>query len=70
MRPGMAGIKSLCTTCMRTNCEFRYYEDTYIHVATSTPLAFKGGIYAPLQGHLAVTGEPTEMRVMWVSGTS
>lgn len=54
---------------MRTTCEFRYYQESYIHVATSNELKFKGGIYAPLQGHIALTGDPTQMRVMWVSGT-
>ena len=54
---------------MRTSCEFRYYHKSYIHIATSNVLKFKGGIYAPLQGHLALTGDPTQMRVMWVSGT-
>ena len=54
---------------LRTSCEFRYYQEDYIHVATSNELKFKGGIYAPLQGHIALTGDPTQMRVMWVSGT-
>ncbi|XP_015775723.1 PREDICTED: probable inactive purple acid phosphatase 2 [Acropora digitifera] len=54
---------------MRTTCEFRYYQESYIHVATSNELKFKGGIYVPLQGHIALTGDPTQMRVMWVSGT-
>ncbi|XP_068710159.1 uncharacterized protein [Montipora foliosa] len=54
---------------LRTSCEFRYYQESYIHVATSNELKFKGGIYAPLQGHIALTGDPTQMRVMWVSGT-
>lgn len=54
---------------LRTSCEFRYYQKPYIHLATSNLLEFKGGIYAPLQGHIALTGDPTQMRVMWVSGT-
>ena len=54
---------------MRTSCEFRYYQKNYIHVATSNLLKFKGGVDAPLQGHIALTGDPTQMRVMWVSGT-
>ena len=54
---------------LRTSCEFRYYQKGYIHVATSNLLDFKGGIYSPLQGHIALTGDPTQMRVMWVSGT-
>ena len=54
---------------LRTSCEFRYYQKSYLHVATSNLLEFKGGVYAPLQGHIALTGDPTQMRVMWVSGT-
>ena len=54
---------------MRTKCEFRYYQPTYVHVATSNLLQFKGGIYVPLQGHIALTGDPSQMRVKWVSGT-
>ena len=33
-------------------------------------MSFEGGAEIPLQGHLSLTGDPTEMRVMWVSGTS
>ena len=51
----------------RTTCEFRYYQESYIHVATRNELTFKGGSYAPL--HIGHTGDPTQMRVMWVSGT-
>lgn len=54
---------------MRTSCQFRYYQKSYIHVATSNLLEFKGGIDVPLQGHIALTGDPSQMRVMWVSGT-
>ncbi|KAJ7315654.1 hypothetical protein OS493_038408, partial [Desmophyllum pertusum] len=52
---------------MRTSCQFRYYQKSYIHVATSNLLEFKGGIDVPLQGHIALTGDPSQMRVMWVS---
>ncbi|KAJ7392369.1 hypothetical protein OS493_012029 [Desmophyllum pertusum] len=54
---------------MRTSCQFRYYQKSYIHVSTSNLLEFKGGIDVPLQGHIALTGDPSQMRVMWVSGT-
>ena len=30
---------------------------------------FEGGPEMPLQIHLALTGDPTQMRVMWNSGT-
>ena len=63
------GWRQVTVYNMRTSCEFRYYQESYIHVATSNVLEFKGGIYAPLQGHIALTGDPTQMRVMWVSGT-
>ena len=63
------GWKQVTVYNMRTNCEFRYYQKSYVHVATSNSLQFKGGIDAPLQGHIALTGDPSQMRVMWVSGS-
>ena len=57
---------------LRKDCQFRYYkDDNYtLLVAQSNVVAFRGGAEVPLQGHLALTGNPSEMRVMWVSGTS
>ena len=57
---------------LRKECQFGYYRnDNYtLLVAKSDVLTFKGGAEIPLQGHLALTGDPTEMRVMWVSGLS
>ena len=57
---------------LRKECQFGYYRnDNYtLLVAKSDVLTFKGGAEIPLQGHLALTGNPTEMRVMWVSGSS
>ena len=57
---------------LRKECQFGYYRnDNYtLVVAKSEILTFKGGAEIPLQGHLALTGNPTEMRVMWVSGSS
>ena len=57
---------------VRTECEFRYYRnDTYDElVAVSNEVSFKGGKDAPLQGHLALTGDATQMRVSWTTGTS
>ena len=57
---------------LRKECQFGYYRnDNYtLVVAKSEVLTFKGGAEIPLQGHLALTGNPTEMRVMWVSGSS
>ena len=57
---------------MRTQCIFRYYRAgaSYSQLVTeSEKLSFAdGGSFAPLQGHIAMTKRPTEMRVMWVSG--
>ena len=57
---------------VRKDCQFRYYRmgnDTML-AAESNVVTFEGGADIPLQGHLALTGNPAEMRVMWVSGTS
>ncbi|KAK2572788.1 putative inactive purple acid phosphatase 2 [Acropora cervicornis] len=56
---------------MRKECQFSYYRnDNYSVLVVRSPiLLFKGGSDIPLQGHLALTGDPTEMRIMWVSGT-
>jgi len=56
---------------MRSDCELRYFYNDGIHAyltARSNVVRFKRGASAPLQGHLALTGKPTEMRVMWTSG--
>lgn len=57
---------------MRTPCVFRLFraqENSYVLAATSNKVYFAdGGPYAPLQGHIAMTSKPTEMRVMWTSG--
>ena len=59
---------------VRTNCEMRYFRNITQKqqrlVAKSNVIMFEGGPEMPLQIHLALTGDPTEMRVMWVSGTS
>ncbi|XP_066919291.1 uncharacterized protein, partial [Clytia hemisphaerica] len=53
---------------MRTNCGFRYYRDSTTLVAISNTVKFNnGGPMAPLHGHIAVTNDPTQMRVMWNS---
>ncbi len=56
---------------IRTDCEFRYYsnETCNILLAHSAPLRFKGGANKPLHGHIALTGNPSEMRIQWTSGT-
>ena len=57
---------------LRTDCEFRYYRnDTYDElVAVSNKVSFEGGKGIPLQGHLALTSDVTQMRVSWTTGTS
>jgi len=57
---------------LRKECQFRYYRSgNYTTLAAeSNVVSFQGGADIPLQGHLSLTGDPTEMRVMWVSGTS
>ena len=57
---------------MRKDCGWRYYRNnSYTRlVAESNEFTFRGGVFAPLQLHLALTNDPTEMRIMWVSGTS
>ena len=68
-----SGEHSVQLTNLRTNCEFRYFKyiskDHQELVAISNTVMFEGGPEMPLQIHLALTGDPTEMRVMWVSGT-
>ena len=60
---------------LRTECELRYYrsvgggEYTAL-VATSDLITFKGGADLPHHGHLSLTNDPSQMRVMWISGNS
>ena len=55
---------------LRTDCEFRYYRNANVTalIAVSNKITFAGGKSEPLQGHLALTGDPTQMRVSWTSG--
>ena len=57
---------------MRKECIFKYYRtgNYRMLVAESNVVTFEGGAEKPLQVHLALTGNPTEMRVMWVFGLS
>ena len=57
---------------MRVPCEFRYYKYKGEHaqlVVKSNVVRFSGGSSTPLQGHLSLAGNPTEMKVMWMSGS-
>ncbi len=57
---------------LRVDCEFRYHaNNTYTELlAVANRVTFTDGAAAPLQGHLSLTGDPTEMRVQWTTGTS
>ena len=51
-------------------CEFRYYKingSLTELLGKSKTFFFRNVADAPLHGHLALTGSPTEMRVMWTS---
>ena len=58
---------------LRTECEFRYYRNEVggeytALVARSNLVTFKGGPDQPQHGHLSLTNDPSQMRVMWISG--
>ena len=59
---------------MREECHFKYFrlsqdQKSYSLAANSNNVKFDdGGAQAPLQGHISLGNDPTEMRVMWVSG--
>ncbi|CAI8039862.1 Probable inactive purple acid phosphatase 9 [Geodia barretti] len=57
---------------LRTDCEFRYYQNSTLTtlLAVSNKVNFRGGKSRPLRGHLALTEDPTQMRVSWTTGSS
>ena len=57
---------------LRTDCEFRYYQNSTLTtlLAVSNKVNFRGGKSDPLQSHLALTEDPTQMRVSWTTGNS
>ena len=66
-----SGRVNLILYNVRTDCEFRYFiDDTYVEliVAVSNKVTFVDGAEAPLHGHLALTGDASEMRVQWTTG--
>ncbi len=68
------GSRTVAVFNMRSDCEFRYYRylvgGLYTAlVARSNQLTFKGGADLPMHGHLSLTSDPSQMRVMWISGT-
>lgn len=54
---------------LRNDCEFRYFRNAGHSrlVARSNKIAFEFGADAPLQGRIAVTGDATQMRIMWTA---
>ena len=58
---------------MRSECELRYYRSVGSReytalVAKSNLVTFRGGSGQPQHGHLSLTNDPSQMRVMWISG--
>ncbi len=54
---------------LRSQCEFRYFRNKGESrlVARSNVLGFEMGEKASLQGRIALTGDPSQMRVMWTA---
>jgi hypothetical protein len=52
---------------MRTECGFRYYSSKKLIAMSNKVTFYNGGPFDPLHIHLAMTNDPTEMRVMWNS---
>ncbi|KAJ0388554.1 hypothetical protein P43SY_011477 [Pythium insidiosum] len=56
----------------RCDWQFRYFQTIgsaqYNKLGASSVIRFAKGNTEPLQVRLAMTGKPSEMRVMWVSG--
>ena len=68
------GSKNVRVFNMRNECEFRYYRyvDGGVYTALaarSQLLTFLGRSSQPMHGHLSITNDPSQMRVMWISGT-
>ncbi|EDO31661.1 predicted protein, partial [Nematostella vectensis] len=63
------GSRDVLMYNMRSDCEFRYIRGTPQTLAVSNTVSFLWGLIEPLQGHIALTGDPTQMRITWVSGT-
>lgn len=58
---------------MRCSWQFRYFArpkqyGTSTHLADSEFVAMANGVTEPLHVHISLTGNDTQMRVMWVSG--
>lgn len=54
---------------MRQNYQFRYFSNNTAYVLQATSNVV-GMCSIPMQGHIALTGDNTQMRVMWTSATS
>ena len=68
--PTSNGRVNLILYNVRTDCQFRYFtNDSYVElVAISNKVSFVDGAEAPLHIHLALTGDPSEMRLQWTTG--
>ena len=68
--PSSSGSVNLILYNVRTDCEFRYFtNDTYVELlAVSNKVTFVDSTEAPLHGHLALTGDGSQIRVQWTTG--
>ena len=68
--PTSNGRVNLILYNVRTDCQFRYFtNDSYVElIAVSNKVSFVDGAEAPLHIHLALTGDPSEMRLQWTTG--
>jgi hypothetical protein len=65
------GLKTLALLNMRTDYQFKYIHwnastNAFAAIASSNVITVDPG--QPMQGHISLTEDPTQMRVMWVSG--
>ena len=68
--PTSNGKANLILYNVRTDCQFRYFTNasSVELVAVSNKVTFVDGSEAPLHGHLALTGDASEMRLHWTTG--
>ena len=68
--PTSDGRVNLILYNVRTDCQFRYFtNDPYVElIAVSNKVSFVDGGEVPLHIHLALTGDPSEMRLQWTTG--
>eukprot|EP00927_Polykrikos_kofoidii_P031152 TRINITY_DN26818_c0_g1_i1.p1 TRINITY_DN26818_c0_g1~~TRINITY_DN26818_c0_g1_i1.p1 ORF type:complete len:637 (-),score=45.53 TRINITY_DN26818_c0_g1_i1:84-1904(-) len=61
------GQRTLQIYNIRTTYQFRYFKSGEC-LCASSPIQFAHGPHEPTQGHISLTGDPSEMQVTWVSG--